>query len=247
MTRFIRAMTHLLESVHFYVGAAGQSSDIILRHDSDYELHSPFDSGILSGLKRKIQTTTGRVILNCIQTDATVNPGNSGGPLLNSAGEVIGMTTSAYLRSSSPTGVAMAIPVDTITRIADELIANGRVIRPVLGISFLEHELARDVFGVKHGVLILSVSRGSNAQKAGLVGTTQGGLDERGFTKMTRGDVIMAVDGFKLPTEDTLLRIFDTRRVGDTVRLTVENGKGRLRKVAVKLSASGPFDGQSII
>lgn len=157
------------------------------------------------------------------------------------------MTTSAYLRSSSPTGVAIAIPVDTITRIADELIANGRVIRPVLGISFLEHELARDVFAVKRGVLILSVVRGSNAEKAGLVGTTKGGLDERGFRKMTRGDVIKAVDGFELPAEDTLLSIFDSRRVGDTVRLIVEDEKGRLRNLAVKLSASGPTDGHSII
>lgn len=184
-----------------------------------------------------MKSPTGRVISNCIQTDAASNPGNSGGPLLNSSGEVIGMNTSIYSPSGASAGIGFAIPVDTITQIADSLIANGRIVRPVVGITYLESAQARSL-GIDRGVLVLSVVPGSGAEKAGVVPTGRAGS----FGSLQLGDVISAMDGVELRTEADLFRILESHKVGDNVRLSVSNPRDGERTLTVKLGASSPND-----
>lgn len=190
-------------------------------------------SGVVSGLGRDMNSPTGRVISNCIQTDAASSSGSSGGPLLNSSGEVIGMNTCVYVPSGSSAGIFFAIPVDTVTVIADSLIAHGHIIRPVLSVRYIETSHARSL-GIDRGVLVLSVIPGSDADKAGIVGTSR----LRTSGSLLLGDVIMAIDGMRLGGEADLFRILESYEVGDRVRLSVTNPRQGARVVNVKLDAS---------
>src|SRR5207237_8381779 len=90
-------------------------------------LDQSLTTGVISALKRRLPTSAGREIGNVVQTDAAVNPGNSGGPLLDSAGRLIGVTTAIISPSGSNAGIGFAIPVDTVNRVVPELISKGRV------------------------------------------------------------------------------------------------------------------------
>jgi S1-C subfamily serine protease len=143
------------------------------------------------------------------------------------------MNTSIYSPSGASAGIGFAIPVDTITQIADSLIANGKIIRPVLGISYLESSQAR-ALGVERGVLVLSVVPGSSAEAAGVVGTSRSG----NFGSLQLGDVVTAIDGEKLMTEADLFRVLESHKVGDKVRVDVTNPRDGDRSLEVKLGAS---------
>ena len=110
--------------------------------------------GVISGMGREVKSPTGRPISNVIQTDAAINPGNSGGPLLNGYGQMIGMNTAIYSTSGASAGIGFAIPSSTVKYIVDTLIRDGRVVRPILGISYLESKQAR-ALGITKGVLVL--------------------------------------------------------------------------------------------
>ncbi|MHB8055548.1 MAG: S1C family serine protease [Candidatus Aminicenantales bacterium] len=171
--------------------------------------------GIISALGRKIAGAGGVSIRDAIQTDASINPGNSGGPLLDSAGRLIGMNTQIVSPSGGSSGVGFAIPVDTIAKVVPELIRNGRIIRPGLGVSFLNDAYARRA-GVE-GVVILEVPRGTPADKAGLQGVRQDRFGRRFIT-----DVITAVDKTPVKSYDDLFSVLENHRLGDIVTLTVE-------------------------
>jgi S1-C subfamily serine protease len=187
-------------------------------------------AGILSGVGREMKSPTGRVISNCLQTDASSNPGNSGGPLLRSNGQLIGMNTSIYSPSGASAGVGFAIPSDTIKQIAASLIANGRVIRPVMGISYLESAQARSL-GITDGILVLGVTPGSGAAKAGIVGTTRAG----GFGSLELGDRIVAIDGHAIAAEADLFSALEEHKVGDIVHVRVTNERDGTRTLDIKL------------
>ncbi len=105
-----------------------------------YAIGNPFGldytltNGIVSALGRTIQSVGNVSIFDVIQTDAAINPGNSGGPLLDSSGRLIGVNTAIYSPSGASAGIGFAVPVDTVNRIVPELIAHGKVVRPVLGV-----------------------------------------------------------------------------------------------------------------
>jgi S1-C subfamily serine protease len=175
---------------------------------------------------------SGATIFDVIQTDAAINPGNSGGPLLDSAGRLIGVNTAIYSPSGASAGIGFAVPVDTVSRIVPELIAHGRVIRPILGVD-LDERLSAYVtrrLGVE-GVLIRGVARGGGAAEAGLQGTT---VDRRGTVVL--GDVVQEIDGKPLKSTSDLLGRLGSYRPGDTVTLTVWR-EGKTRKVRVRLGA----------
>lgn len=148
-----------------------------------------------------MRSPTGRPITNVIQTDAAINPGNSGGPLLDSQGSIVGMNTSIYSPSGASSGVGFAIPVDTLRVIVNELIRNGRIVRPVIGISYLESSQAR-ALGIKEGVLVLDVPKGSAAEVAGLQGTSRAS-----FGKVVLGDIILALDKKPIKDEADLFKV----------------------------------------
>ncbi|OFZ76445.1 MAG: hypothetical protein A2451_09360, partial [Bdellovibrionales bacterium RIFOXYC2_FULL_39_8] len=148
--------------------------------------------GVVSALDRKIEGVGGVKIHGMIQTDASINPGNSGGPLLNSSGELIGMNTVIFSQSGTSSGVGFAVPVDTIKRIVPQLIKNGKVIGPGLGITLLSDEISFR-FNVKEGLIIASfVDEKGPLAAAGLRGITR---DRYG--RLYLGDIILAIDGKK--------------------------------------------------
>jgi 2-alkenal reductase len=187
--------------------------------------------GVVSGLNRSLQRPDGVVMESMIQTDAAINHGNSGGPLLNLLGNVIGINT-AVVRGDSGTGdvaegLGFAIPVDTVKTVSAQLIQNGRVERPFLGVSArpISRSLAayydlRDENGniLESGVLIEEVIRGSAAEQAGL----------------QPGDVIMRVNDLDVNEDHPLTNVLTNFKPGDTVTLTLLRD-ARTRQVQVTL------------
>lgn len=198
-----------------------------------YAIGNPFGfdhtltTGVISGLGREIKSVTDRPIQGVIQTDAAINPGNSGGPLLDSAGRLIGMNTAIVSPSGSYAGIGFAVPVDTINRIVPQLIKNGVVKKPGLGIQVLESDLLRGSGII--GAIVANVLRSSPADKAGL---TPLGRDENG--KIQLGDIIVAVDDRPISDGDDLLNILDEKQPGDKLKMTVIN-HGTERTVTVTL------------
>lgn len=174
-------------------------------------------TGIVSALDRSLDGEDGRVIQHLIQTDAAINPGNSGGPLLDSSGRLIGMNTAIFSPSGASAGIGFAVPVDTVNRVAPELIAKGRYEPPSLGVD-VDDVLSRAVerqLGVS-GAAILRVHQGSSGDRAGLRGVRMGRRNS-----IIPGDVIVAVDGKDVNSGALLAARLDDYKPGATVRLKV--------------------------
>ena len=189
-------------------------------------------TGIISALNRELPTETGAVIERLIQTDAAINPGNSGGPLLDSAGRLIGVNTAIYSPSGASAGIGFAVPVDTVNRVVPRLIAQGRYIRPSLGIR-AEEQLNAALsarLGIE-GVFVLEVESGSAAERAGIRPARLG--RDAGFQT---GDVILEVEGRPLRRVAELLSALDRHAPGDTITLTILRDGARLG-IAVTLDA----------
>jgi S1-C subfamily serine protease len=192
-----------------------------------FGLDQTLTTGVVSALGRQIPTESGRIIKDVIQTDAAVNPGNSGGPLLDSAGRLIGVNTAIYSPSGASAGIGFAIPVDTVNRVVPQLIAHGKIVRPRLGITPANDSLTRRM-GIK-GVLIIDVEENSGAAAAGLRGTrrsTEG--------RLVLGDVITAINDKPIKTVDDLLSTLEGFKVGDTVNATIVRDE-ETKTVDVKL------------
>jgi S1-C subfamily serine protease len=190
-------------------------------------------TGIVSAIDRALPTGDGGgLIENLIQTDAAVNPGNSGGPLLDSAGRLIGVNTMIFSPSGASAGVGFAVPVDTVNRVVPQLIATGKYVRPTLGIQVDErlNQLVTERLRVR-GVAVLRVTPGSPAEAAGLRGAQ---AQENGA--IIPGDVILEVDGTAVDSVARLLNRLDEHKVGDTVRLTLLRD-GQKTTVSVTLGA----------
>ncbi|GAB4348520.1 MAG: trypsin-like peptidase domain-containing protein [Gammaproteobacteria bacterium] len=174
-------------------------------------------SGLVSALDRSLTEENGVTIEHLIQTDAAINPGNSGGPLLDSAGRLIGINTAIYSPSGAYAGIGFAVPVDTVNRVVPQLIAQGKYIRPSLGIAVDEdiNQALTAQLGIE-GVLVLKVFPGSAAERAGLRETR---LDRNG--QVIPGDLILGIDGKPVETVGQLLSRLDEYRVGDRVSLRI--------------------------
>jgi S1-C subfamily serine protease len=211
----------------------GTSSDLVVGQFV-YAIGNPFGldqtltTGVISALGREIESMTRRPIQGVIQTDAAINPGNSGGPLLDSAGRCIGVNTAIYSPSGAYAGVGFAVPIDTVNRIASQLIAFGKVIQPGLGIQVFEDSVARQV-GIEEGVLVRDVDRRGAAAGAGMMPTR---YDREG--NVVLGDIIVSIDGQSIKTSDDLYKTLERYNVGDEVKVEVMRG-GRKRTLAVRL------------
>jgi S1-C subfamily serine protease len=197
-----------------------------------FGLDQTLTTGIVSALGRTINAVTGRPIEDVIQTDAAVNPGNSGGPLLDSAGRLVGVNTAIFSPSGASAGIGFAVPVDTVNRIVPQLLAQGRIVRPFMGIRITDpigQQITRQM-GVE-GLLIMVVEPGSPAERAGLRGTRQ--LPDGAIIP---GDVIQKVDGKPVKTSDQLYALLEKKKAGDQVTLTLFR-EGQTRDVTVPLEA----------
>lgn len=170
-----------------------------------------------------------------IQTDAAINPGNSGGPLLNSLGQVVGVNaairTNGTNRANS--GVGFAIPSNTVKRVAQQLLKDGRASYPYLGVSVDSHftpgELAVALkLPVEKGVLIASVVENGPAARAGLRGGDQQ-ITLRGIPVRAGGDIITAIDGAPIDSFDQMIAYLASKKqVGQTVKVTILRGSDQL-------------------
>jgi S1-C subfamily serine protease len=179
-----------------------------------FGLDQSLTSGIISSLKRRLPTSGGREIGNVIQTDAAINPGNSGGPLLDSAGRLIGVNTAIFSPSGSNAGIGFAIPADVVNRIVPELIRNGRVPAPGIGIVAGNETIATRL-GVE-GVIVVRTVSGSPAARAGLLGvnTSTGEL----------GDIIVVANGRPIRNLADLAEQVEQVGVGKAIELTLRHG-----------------------
>ena len=211
-----------------------------------YAIGNPFGfsgtmtRGIISAI-RSIAMPSGNKIEDAIQTDASVNPGNSGGPLLNSHGEVIGITT---LIASNPNGgadqsagIGFAIPISTAKAVLSDFEHYGRVRRPSLDTVTLAigPDIAEQIgLPADYGILIERVLPGGAAERAGLKGGTQRAY--MGNTPvMLGGDLIVAIDGQEITTPQDMSGALNSHRAGDAVTLTIYRGRRRM-DVRVTLS-----------
>ncbi|MEM8865134.1 MAG: trypsin-like peptidase domain-containing protein [Planctomycetota bacterium] len=187
-----------------------------------FGLEGTLTIGIVSSLNRSLPSrVSDRVINGMIQTDAAMNPGNSGGPLLNSNAEMIGMNVAIKSRSGQNSGVGFAIPVDRVRKFLPELIEHGKVLRAYHGIVTLDE--------TPNGLRLRKLSRGGPAEQAGLRGVR---VVE---TKRRRGpilyietrldveyaDTIVAINGVNVTTHTEFLEIMDRFKPGDEITLTV--------------------------
>lgn len=199
-----------------------------------YAIGNPFGldqsltMGVISALKRQLPTSGGREISDVIQTDAAVNPGNSGGPLLDSAGRLIGVNTAIYSPSGANAGIGFAIPVNVVNRIVPALIRAGRVPTPGIGILVANQAIASRL-GVT-GIVIADIVPGSPAAKAGLRGIDR--------AAGTIGDVIVAADGEPVQRLTDLTSKLEEVGPNGTVHLTVLRGDTK-RQVDVQVMDIG--------
>ncbi len=209
----------------------GQSATLkvgqkVLAIGNPFGLDQTLTTGVISGLGREIKSVTQRPILDVIQTDASINPGNSGGPLLDSSGRLIGINTAIYSPSGANAGIGFAVPVDTINLIVPQLIRSGKITSPVLGIVPLSDQQAQR-YRVADGVAVRTVTPGSAADQAGIVGMVPGQL----------GDVIVNMDGTDVHRLSDLFKVLDGHKIGDAIDVVLDN-QGRRRTVKVTLQAS---------
>ena len=212
----------------------GRSSDLAVGQKAiaignPFGLDHTMTSGIISALGREFPSMTGVKINNAIQTDASINPGNSGGPLLDSSGNLIGVNTMIFSTSGASAGIGMAIPVDEVKRIVPQLINNGKVSRPSLGITIVPDNYRDYSFGLDKGIIIESVDPKGPAGKAGLKGLTS---DREGYYL---GDVIVSLGGNEVNNYNDIYNALDKFKAGDAIDVGfLRNGKKITTKITLK-------------
>ena len=172
--------------------------------------------GIISAVNREVESDGTKYV--CIQTDAAINSGNSGGALVNSEGKVIGVNT-LKLSGSGVEGIGFAIPINSTLDIIDDLIEHNKVLRPYIGITGIDvdEETAKQ-YNLVVGAYVKSIEDFSPAEKAGL----------------KPGDVIIKADGKEIKTMDELNEIKNSHNIGDEIKLTV-NRNGEEKELTVVL------------
>ena len=197
----INAASSDLHPLTFADSSTVAVGDSVVAIGDPYGLTDSVSTGIVSALGRTITSPNNHPISNAIQTDAAINHGNSGGPLLNDQGQVIGITSQIYADNSTSgnVGIGFAVPSSTVERIASELVNNGKATHPYLGVYL------RDASG---GAQITRVTGGSPASAAGL----------------TTGEVITAVNGHPTGSSDAVVNAISGLQPGAKVALTVRRG-----------------------
>ncbi|HUF02043.1 MAG TPA: trypsin-like peptidase domain-containing protein [Gaiellaceae bacterium] len=209
----------------------GDSSEVEIG-DSVVAIGSPFGldgtvtSGIVSALHRQMRAPNDFTITDSIQTDAAINHGNSGGPLLDDRGRVIGVNTQIESESGGNVGIGFAVPSNTVRSIVSQLVASGAVAHAYLGITMV---------AVPEGVAVTEVRSGTPAEEAGLRAAT-GTRTIDGQEVPAGGDVIVEFDGKAISSASELQSAVDAKKPADTVSLTILRG-GERRIVEVTLGA----------
>ena len=219
------------------------NSDLVQVGDAVVAIGNPLGedrsitSGIVSALQRQIVAPNGAPIDHVIQTDAALNHGNSGGPLLNTRGQVVGVNSQIQTDGGDGNiGIGFAIPINTVKNVAAQLIAKGVVEHPFLGVDArgITAGVARLFrLPVKSGLLVGTVCSATGAAKAGLRGATQQ-VTVAGETWPLGGDIIVKADGIPLASVEQLRSIIADKKPGDTLQLQIYRGD-KTKNLKVKL------------
>jgi len=199
--------------------------DPVLALGSPFGLEGTLTQGIVSALHREMTAPNNFAIRDTIQTDAAINHGNSGGPLLDDLGRVIGVNAQIESESGGSDGVGFAIPSNTVKSIVTQLVATGTVEHAYLGIKMT---------AVADGVMVTEVLPDTPADQAGLKAAT-GSRTENGVDVPTGGDVVVAFDGTKVTTESDLQAAVDSRSPGETIEFTILRG-GKTLTLGIRLA-----------
>jgi S1-C subfamily serine protease len=204
----------------------------VLAIGNPFGLDRTLTTGVISGLQRPIEARNGRIIEGAIQTDASINPGNSGGPLLDSQGRMIGINSQILSPDGGGSvGVGFAVPVNIAKRIVPQLIREGRVVRPKLGIY---PRAVSDLRGIRlpaqEGLLIIEIDPNGSAAAAGLRGTSQTTDGD-----LIIGDIITSIDGEKVAEQNDLYKALDKHQFNDVVQVEIVRANGQRTTVPVRL------------
>ena len=213
----VDAPASMLHPIELANSSAVQVGDGVVAIGSPFGLEETVTTGIVSALHRQMTSPNNFTIDDSIQTDAAINHGNSGGPLLNTQGKVIGITSQIESDSGGNDGVGFAVPSNTVRTIADKLIATGKVEHAYLGVSLDPSSSG--------GAGLESVKSGAPAARAGL----------------QHGDKIISFGGKKITSEDALRFAVDAKKPGDVVSVTfLRNGKSRTVSVTLATRPANP-------
>jgi putative serine protease PepD len=237
----ISAPASELSPLHFADSSAVQVGDSVVAIGDPYGLRNTATAGIVSALHRTIVSPSNDKITGVIQTDAAINSGNSGGPLLNSEGQVIGVNSQIYAGSQGGgsggnIGIGFVIPSNTVANVARNLIESAKS-KPYVGIVLVTvTPSVANATGMSPGVEIVSVTKGAPGDRAGLEGAT-GTKTIEGTPFRTGGDVITKIDGTAVHTSEELIAQISTKKPGDRIQLQIVRD-GQTRTVSVTLGSN---------
>jgi len=211
----VRINTSGLAPVTFGDSGKVRVGQVAIAIGSPYGFQCTVTAGVVSALGRSLRSQSGRLIDNVIQTDAALNPGNSGGPLVNSRGEVIGVNTAVILPAQ---GICFAIAINTAKYVAARLMRDGRIVRAYLGVAGMTAPVHRRVvrfyrLAATNGVMVASVEPGSPAEKAGV----------------KPRDIIVAYGDSPVESVDDLHKLLSEERIGAKAEVTVIRGTEQMR------------------
>jgi len=219
----IRAEGSGLPTAELGESASLRAGQLVVAIGNPFGFQSTVSAGVVSAIGRSLRTATGRLIENVIQTDVALNPGNSGGPLVDTRARVVGINTAIIAMAQ---GISFAVPIDTAKRVVSELLAHGHVRRAYLGIVGQTRPIDRLVarryaLSQAHAVEITSVVPRGPAALAGL----------------REGDLVVSLDDRAVRTVDDMHRMLVGRRFGDELTIGVIRGDRRLDVVVVPVEA----------
>lgn len=220
----VRVDAPALPTAHLGRSAGLRVGQLVIAIGNPFGFQSTVSAGVVSALGRSLRSVSGRLIDDIIQTDVALNPGNSGGPLVDSRGRVVGINTAIFAMAQ---GISFAVPIDTATWVIPELLTRGRVVRAYLGFGGqprpVDRRLAR-ALGLpgERAVEVISVESGAPAEAAGV----------------RIGDLIVAIDGRPVETVDDLHRVLGPAAIGRA--LTIALARDGRRVDATIVPREGP-------
>jgi len=228
----VQVKSRALKSLPLGNSESARVGDQVIAIGNPFGLDRSVTSGIVSAVQRRIEAPNQLSISHVIQTDAALNHGNSGGPLLNAQGQVIGVNAQIETggQSQGNVGIGFAIPINTVKDVVAELIKHGKVEHAFLGIEgkTLQANIGRLFhLPVTNGVLVASVRPGTGAAKAGLKPAANE-VTVEGESWPAGGDVIVKVDGQSVPTVERLVDLIAAKKPGDEIDLEVVRGTSRI-------------------
>jgi S1-C subfamily serine protease len=222
----IDAQVRALTPLPFGNSDAVRVGDAVVAIGNPFGLERTVTAGIVSALQRQIESPNGFTIDKAIQTDAPINHGNSGGPLLDTRGQVIGVNSQIESDSGGNVGIGFAVPVNTVKEVVSEILRSGKVEHAYMGIEMqaLDENLSETFrLPVDQGVLITAVRPGSPAATAGLRGGNRQVVVD-GVSYALGGDIVTSADGSEIANPDELRGIVMAKDPGDTVTLEIHRG-----------------------